>query len=182
MRIINAYTDGSAVVAGKMKGRGGFGTYFPNLFGRQKAFSLGFWNTKTGRMEVTALLYAIKAIKSNDPIQLHVYSDSQYVTKTFTEKRLEKWISNNWKTYNYKREEVDVKNVDLWKKVLFELNNRPKLKLVMHHIKGHQIDKIKDPIKKALFLKENPHVLGNTIADKFADYKRFSEEELKNDL
>ena len=56
MKSIVAYTDGSAVVRGKMAGAGGFGTYFPkHLDGKPKAYSLGFKETKTGRMEIMAL-------------------------------------------------------------------------------------------------------------------------------
>ena len=45
MDVIIAYTDGSAVASGVLNGHGGFGTYFPNLFGKRKAFSLGFKDT-----------------------------------------------------------------------------------------------------------------------------------------
>lgn len=176
MHKITAYTDGSAVVAGKYKGRGGFATYFPDLFGKKKVYSNGFWNTKTGRMEITALLFTIKAIPLSKVVHLTVYSDSEYVVKSFTEKRLEKWIKNDWVSYG-----KPVKNIDLWKKVLKEICKRKKLVLNLHHIKGHQYDKEKDPLKKKELLK-NPHILGNTIADKFADYKRFKEYELKTDL
>ena len=55
MKIL-AYTDGSAVASGKLKGHGGFGTYFPDLFGSKKAYSEGYLETKTGRMEQMALL------------------------------------------------------------------------------------------------------------------------------
>lgn len=90
-RAFYAYTDGSAVVGGKSKGNGGFGTYFPNLFGSKKAWSLGFEDTKTGRMEISALFYAIKAMpeRLKYSVTLRVYSDSEYVVKSFTEKRLE---------------------------------------------------------------------------------------------
>lgn len=173
---ISVYTDGSAVVSGKFKGRGGFATYFPNLFGNKKVYSKGFINTKTGRMEIMALLYAIKAIPTHKALELNVYSDSQYVVKSFTENRLEKWVSNDWASYGN-----EVKNVDLWKKVLKELGLRKKLTLYLHHIKSHQYDSEKDPIKKKELLK-NEHILGNTIADYFANYKNFNENELKTDL
>ena len=165
---ILVYTDGSAVVRGTMAGHGGFGTYFPNLFGKTRAFSKGFSNTKTGRMEIMALYVAIKVLPKNssEKINLICYSDSEYVVKTFTENRLEKWISNNWQNSS-----GEVKNIDLWKAVKRELNKRPFLSLHMKHIRSHQVDKCKDIEKKKELLK-NPHIRGNLIVDRLADYKR----------
>jgi hypothetical protein len=44
--------------------------------------------------------------------------------------------------------------------------------IVLQHIKAHQIDKQKDP-KKVKELLKNKHILGNSIADRLAFYKRF---------
>lgn len=168
MKTILAYTDGSAVANGKNKGKGGFGTYFPNLEGRKRAYSLGFRWTKTGRMEVMALYYAIKnmPLKSKEQVKLQVYTDSEYVEKTFTQKRLQKWIQAGWRNSS-----GEVKNKDLWEEILIELNKRKWMLLDMKHIRSHQVEKEKDPTKKALLLKD-PHIIGNMIADKLADYKR----------
>lgn len=168
MRIVLAYTDGSAVVNGKNKGRGGFGTYFPDLDGEKKGYSLGFKNSKTGRMEISALYYAIIAmpLSSKNRVILRVYSDSEYVVKSFTLKRLEKWIQAGWRNSS-----GEVKNKQMWKTLLEALNRRKYLKLEMVHIRSHQVEKEKDPEKKALLLKD-PHIIGNMVADKLADYKR----------
>lgn len=164
---IVAYTDGSASVAGSMKGMAGFGVYFPNLFGKQKAFSLGFEQGKTGEQEVLALLYAIRQIpKSPEVKKLTVYSDSEYVVKTFTEGRLEKWRKADWTNTS-----GEVKNKDLWIKIHEELSKRSFLKLEMKHIRSHQVEKEKNAEKRELLLKD-PHIIGNSIVDKLADYKR----------
>lgn len=167
---IIAYTDGSAVVRGKCKGHGGFGTYFPDLDGKPQAFSQGYLDTKTGRMELTALYYAIIAIPVDSLYMkdgcLEVYSDSEYVVKSFTEKRLEKWISNDWTNTSGK-----VKNKDLWMKIISELEKRPQMTLKMVHIKSHQLDKVKDITERNELLK-NPHIVGNAVADRLADHKR----------
>ena len=119
-------------------------------------------------MEIIALLYAIRAIPENLECELEVYSDSQYVVKTFTEKRLQKWMKNNWLSYGN-----EIKNVDLWKKVLKELRLRPRLILSMMWIKAHQIDKLKkSESHKRKELLKNEHVVGNSVADKLADHKR----------
>lgn len=169
MRRIFCYTDGSAVILKNptRNGPGGFGTYFPDFYGKKLAHSLGFESTKTGRMEVMALLYAIRSLHVNhiERVELIVYSDSQYVTKTFTENRLQKWKKNNWTNSS-----GQVKNKDLWIKIDEALLHRPYLILTMRHIKGHQVDREKDPNKKEL-LKKNVHIIGNMIADSLANYK-----------
>lgn len=166
MNKVIAYTDGSAVVKGKCKGHGGFGVFFPDLYGSRAAFSLGFKDTKTGRMEISALYYAITALDKDFKGVLTVYSDSEYVVKSFTEKRLLKWIKNGWKNTS-----GDVKNQDLWKAIVRELKLRRDMKLEMIHIRSHQVEKEKDPVKKKQLM-EDPNIIGNMVADRLADYKR----------
>tara|TARA_R110002126_G_scaffold50551_4_gene139232 strand:- start:11246 stop:11779 length:534 start_codon:yes stop_codon:yes gene_type:complete len=168
MNKIIAYTDGSAVVKGKAKGNGGFATYFPDLYGSKKAFSLGFKDTKTGRMELSALYYAIISIRIDERVKLVVYSDSEYVVKSFTEQRLRKWIAAGWKNTS-----GEVKNQDIWKEIVKELDGRPRMILEMIHIRSHQVEKEKDPAKRAELLKD-PNIIGNVVADRLADYKRHS--------
>ena len=158
MKTIIAYTDGSAVVSGANKGRGGFGVYFPDFYGKKKGISIGYGNTKTGRMEQMALLYAIKSIKKIDEVELSIYSDSQYVLKAFTEKRLQKWANSSG----------NVKNRDLWEGILSELNKRSNLILDIRWIKSHQLEKEKDPIAKAKLI-QNSHIIGNAMADRLAN-------------
>lgn len=168
MELIKCYTDGSATVAGENKGKGGFGVYFPDLLGSPRAFSLGFKNGLTGQMEVCALLYAIRAIPLNfgKPLTLRVFSDSEYVVKTFTEKRLQKWVANGWRNTS-----GEVKNRELWEHIIEALKDRSFMVLEMNHIRSHQVEKEKNIFARKL-LKENPDIIGNMMADKFADYKR----------
>lgn len=169
MRKIYCYTDGSAVILKNptRNGPGGFAAYFPDFYGKKLAYSMGFESTKTGRMEVMALLYAIRALPRDmkEKVELIVYSDSQYVTKSFTEGWLKKWISNNWCNAS-----GEIKNKDLWQSINKNIINRPFLKLTMIHIKGHQLDKAKKSDKPKLL--NNSHIVGNSIADRLADYKR----------
>lgn len=165
---IICYTDGSASVAGQMSGRGGFGTYFPNLFGRKRAFSLGFDNIKVGAAESLALLYAIRAMPKtyNESLKLVVYSDSEYICKTFTEGRLEKWRDNGWTNTS-----GEVKNKAIWIAVHQGLWERKYLQIELRHIRSHQVEKEKDPEKKANLL-ANIHIQGNLVVDALANYKR----------
>ena len=168
MKEIFCYTDGSACVNGENKGKGGFAAFFPDLFGERKVYSLGFKQGRTGQMEVMALKYAIIAIPlgMTEKITLQVYSDSEYVVKTFTENRLQKWIRNNWRNAS-----GAIKNRDLWEDVIKGLEERPSLTLSMNHIRSHQVEKEKDEDKKLKLLLD-PHIRGNRVADFFADYKR----------
>ena len=174
--IVDAYTDGSAVVMGKLKGRGGFGVYFPLLNGEPKAYSLGFRSAKVGQMEVMALKYAIMAMprELDTPVQLNVYSDSEYVVKSFTEGRLKKWIANGWRNSS-----GVVKNLELWKDIVELLKERSKyLTINLIHIRSHQVEKAKTKAEKAKLMKD-PNIIGNMKADALADYKRHEFSNLK---
>ena len=67
--------------------------------------------TTNNRMELTAVIQALKAIKKMDNIQAKtvIYTDSQYVQKGITE-WIHKWKRNAWRTSDKK----PVKNQDLW--------------------------------------------------------------------
>ncbi len=45
------------------------------------------------------------------------------------------------------------------------------MKLEMIHIRSHQVEKEKDPVKKKQLM-EDPNIIGNMVADRLADYKR----------
>jgi len=68
-------------------------------------------NTTNNRMELTAVIMALRALKSmkNVPNQAAVCTDSQYVQKGITEWILN-WKRNSWRTSDKK----PVKNQDLW--------------------------------------------------------------------
>lgn len=140
---ITAYTDGSACV-GYPK-LGGFGIYIQTPTKNIK-IRKGYCNTKTGRMELMAVITCMRSIQ-NKNLELIIRSDSQYVCNTVNE-----WI-DNWRNTGY----FNKANVDLLKQLCEEINKfkkRPKL----IHIKGHQ-----DP--------DTEHKLGNNIADQLASYK-----------
>lgn len=168
MKQVVAYTDGSAVVNGANKGKGGFGTYFPDLFGKRAAYSQGFEVALTGQMEVLALLHAIQAMpkRHSESIELVIYSDSEYVVKSFTEGRLLRWATAGWINSS-----GEVKNKALWQEILQSLETRTYLKLSMKWIKSHQVEKVKTQSEKDELMK-NPNIVGNLVADMLADYKR----------
>jgi len=154
-----AFTDGSAVVKGNCRCEkkdcprcnmhGGWGVYLLEPDSNERMFSRGYSHTKTGRMELMALIAAISKVP-NEQVELHVYSDSKYTVDTFN-----KWMYD-WERYGF----AGKANVDLVQKLLSITRSKPKVSIFVRHIKGHQ---------KAY---ENDLVKGNTIADILADYKR----------
>ncbi|MBP5615393.1 MAG: ribonuclease HI [Alphaproteobacteria bacterium] len=75
---------------------------------KEKELSGGELMTTNNRMELTAVIEALRALKTKCNITL--YTDSKYVMNGITE-WLDKWKQNGFKTSNKKG---DVKNVDLW--------------------------------------------------------------------
>ncbi len=94
----------------------------------EKELSGGEENTTNNRMELTAVLEALKALKTTCNITL--YTDSKYVMCGITE-WLENWKKNGWKTSNKKNE---VKNIDLWQQ-LDEIIKNHQIRWVW--VKGH---------------------------------------------
>ena len=64
--------------------------------------------TTNNRMELTAVIEALKALK--EPCKVTICTDSQYVQKGITE-WLRRWKKRNWLSTS----KAKVKNVDLWK-------------------------------------------------------------------
>lgn len=175
---IKAYTDGSAINTKPYYG--GFGVLISEENCPFRALSLGFINTTVGRMEIMAVLYLLDSMPKDEDIDLIIYSDSQYVVNSFEAGWLKKWSKNGWKNTS-----GDVKNQDLWKRILSIVSDKKRLKFQLVHQKGHVYDKAKKADKKEL-LKDHK-IFGNKIADGLADYKRhetykedLTEEQFKN--
>jgi len=88
-------------------------------------------DTTNNRMELTAVIKALRALKRMDKVPSHatVYTDSQYVQRGITE-WIHMWKRNSWKTSDKK----PVKNQDLWKE-LDELAGE--YKLTWQWVRGH---------------------------------------------
>ncbi|MDR2701313.1 MAG: ribonuclease HI [Spirochaetaceae bacterium] len=88
-------------------------------------------NTTNNRMELVAVISALKALKSRKGLsrQAVVYTDSQYVQKGITE-WIHKWKENSWRNSDKK----PVKNQDLW---LLLDNLAEELTITWKWVKGH---------------------------------------------
>ena len=103
--VVTIYTDGGCE---PNPGVGGWGAVL--LYGdRQKELSGGAPETTNNRMELTAAIEALSALKR--PCRVHLYTDSEYVKKGITE-----WLAG-WKKKNWVRRSGEVKNVDLWQRL-----------------------------------------------------------------
>ena len=101
--MVEIYTDGAC------KGNPGVGGWGAILrFGeREKEIFGGTANTTNNRMEMTAVIEALRSLSR--PCDAIVFTDSSYVQKGISE-WIHGWKRNGWKTSDKK----PVKNADLW--------------------------------------------------------------------
>lgn len=125
MKKIVIYGDGAC--SGN-PGPGGWGAVL--ISGdRRKELSGGEAHTTNQRMELMAVVEALKALKVTD-WEVEVYSDSAYLVNAFGQRWLDKWQTNGWK--NSKKEAVA--NQDLWMElVTLTAKNRVTVKKVKGH-------------------------------------------------
>lgn len=116
------FTDGAA--SGN-PGPGGYGIVMEWVgTSYKKEFSQGFKHTTNNRMELLAVIEALKKLKK-DNLNIIVFTDSKYVADS-VEKR---WVFN-WEKKGFKER----KNADLWKDFLVEYR---KHNVRFKWIKGH---------------------------------------------
>jgi ribonuclease HI len=119
---VHVYTDGAA--RGN-PGPGGYGIVM-EWVGKnyRKEFSEGFKLTTNNRMELLAVIEALKKLKTPG-IPLKVFTDSKYVADAVNKG----WVFN-WEKKNF----INRKNSDLWKSFLKEYR---KHQVQFQWIKGH---------------------------------------------
>ncbi|MDB5886948.1 MAG: RNase [Polaromonas sp.] len=100
------YTDGACK---GNPGPGGWGALLA-AGGTEKEIFGGERETTNNRMEMTAVIEALAALKK--PCSITLYLDSQYVLKGITE-RIHGWKARGWRT----AAKAPVKNVDLWQRL-----------------------------------------------------------------
>ena len=102
------YTDGAC--SGN-PGPGGWGALL-RYQDKEKELSGGEAHTTNNRMEMMAVIQAIKAIKK--PCRLKIHSDSALIINAMTKGWIESWQSKGWK----KADKKPVENQDLWMALL----------------------------------------------------------------
>ncbi|MDA0830887.1 MAG: ribonuclease HI [Burkholderiales bacterium] len=120
---IDIYTDGACK---GNPGPGGWGAYLISGAHEKEIFG-GEAETTNNRMELTAVIEALRMLKN--PSKIRLFIDSQYV-KNGINLWISNWKKTGWKTSNKK----PVKNVDLWM-MLDELVPRHEIEWIW--VKGH---------------------------------------------
>jgi ribonuclease HI len=126
MSEVVVYTDGAC--RGN-PGPGGWGVLL-KAGDRERELSGGELDTTNNRMELTAAIEALRALRR--PCLVALYTDSEYLRKGITE-WLPRWRQRGWRTASRK----PVKNADLWR-MLDELAAEHRID--WHWVKGHSGD------------------------------------------
>ena len=124
MKLVEIFADGAC--SGN-PGPGGWGTIL-RCNGKEKELSGGEPDTTNNRMEITAVLEGLRALKY--PCKVTVTTDSQYVYNSITKGWAEGWRKNGW----VKKDKKPALNADLWEELLNEI---AKHEVSFVWIKGH---------------------------------------------
>ena len=124
MKTVTLYTDGAC--SGN-PGPGGWGAIL-EFMGHEKEMSGGEESTTNNRMELTAVIMGLRALK--EPCVVELYSDSKYVIDGLQKGWAESWRRRGW----IKSDKKPALNPDLWGELL---DLTEKHTLHYHWVKGH---------------------------------------------
>ena len=125
MNHIEIHTDGACK---GNPGPGGWGVLLKSGTTEKELFG-GELVTTNNRMELTAVIEALQALKR--PCKVALYLDSEYVRKGITE-WIHGWKARGWRT----AAKQPVKNVDLWQRLDEAVSNSGH-HIAWHWVKGH---------------------------------------------
>ncbi len=128
---IRIYTDGAC---SNNPGPGGWGAIILLPEGKEEVSGYEE-ETTNNRMELKAVISALKVALMLDYKRIDVYSDSAYVVNAVKQKWIRKWEFNGWKTTS----KQDVKNRDLWETLSKLLKKHKRINLIK--VKGHSGNK-----------------------------------------
>ncbi len=123
-KLVELYTDGAC--SGN-PGPGGWGAVL-RYNGQEKELCGGAESTTNNRMELTAVLSGLKALKQ--PCTVELYTDSKYVADSIEKGWVFGWQQRGW----VKADKKPALNADLWQELLTLLKQHT---LHIHWIKGH---------------------------------------------
>lgn len=124
MKKVTVYTDGAC--SGN-PGPGGFGAILV-YNGKEKEISGGESETTNNRMELTAVVTALEALKES--CEVEIVSDSKYVVDAVNKGWLLSWQKKNWR----KADGKPALNIDLWQRLILQLERH---EVVFSWVKGH---------------------------------------------
>lgn len=108
MKTVEIFTDGAC--SGN-PGPGGWGAVL-RFAGKEKELSGGEKETTNNRMELTAVIKALSALK--EPCKVRLTTDSKYVCDAVNQRWVYGWRANGWR----KADKKPALNVDLWEELL----------------------------------------------------------------
>lgn len=129
MKQVTIYTDGAC--SGN-PGPGGWGAVLI-YEGNQREISGGAVHTTNNRMELSAALEALRALK--EPCHVLLHSDSAYLVNAFEKHWLQAWERNGWKTAS----KNPVENQDLWQDLLVQTKQHV---VEFVKVKGHSANEL----------------------------------------
>ena len=125
MKHIDLFTDGACSGS---RGRGGGGAVL-RYNGQEKELCGGEASTTNNRMELTAVIEGLSALK--EPCDVTLTSDSKYVLDAIEKGWARSWKRNGWR----KADKKPALNADLWDRLLTLLDIHT-VRLVW--VRGHQ--------------------------------------------
>ena len=135
MKKVILYTDGAC------SGNPGPGGYAAILIYNniEKEIVGGQKDTTNNKMEMMAVIKGLEMLK--EPCEVEVYSDSAYVVNSIEKEWIYSWRKNGWK----KADKKEVKNIDLWERLLKQLEIH---KVNFNKVKGHAQDELNNRCDK----------------------------------
>ena len=124
MKTVTLYTDGAC--SGN-PGPGGWGAIL-EYNGVRKELSGGEEKTTNNRMELTAVIEGLRALK--EPCRVELYSDSKYVIDALEKGWAQGWQKRGW----VKSDKSPALNPDLWETLLALCKQHS---VTCHWVKGH---------------------------------------------
>ncbi|MBO6164459.1 MAG: ribonuclease HI [Lachnospiraceae bacterium] len=111
---VKIFSDGAA--KGNPEGPGGYGTVIqytdPKGVLHEKELSGGFRRTTNNRMELMGAIKGLEAL--NRPCEVVMVSDSAYVINAFNQHWIDSWLKSDFR----RGKPNEVKNIDLWQRLL----------------------------------------------------------------
>ena len=124
MKTVTLYTDGAC--SGN-PGPGGWGCIL-EWNGHERELSGGEKSTTNNRMELTAVIRGLSALK--EPCAVELYSDSKYVIDALEKGWAWGWTKRGW----IKSDKKPALNPDLWEQLLTLVSQH---QVTYHWVKGH---------------------------------------------
>ena len=123
-KFVEVFTDGAC--SGN-PGPGGWGVVL-RYGNREKELSGGEDNTTNNRMELTAAIMGLSALK--EPCRVDLVTDSKYVADGINLGWAKSWQQNGWR----KSDKKPAQNIELWEELLKQID-RHDVKIIW--VKGH---------------------------------------------